>query len=339
LSKSHSPSELEPELAPKPSAQPLAAPSVQTSITQTVETETPMRLDRWLADNIEQLSRNRVQKLISQGAVQVNGAMCDRKKALVSWGDRIQINIPEATPYELIPEDIPLDILYEDDQLLMINKAAGMVVHPAPGHTTGTLVHALLFHCGQQLTGVGGVQRPGIVHRLDKNTTGVMVVAKTETALHSLQSQIQAKTARREYLGIVNGAPRNEQGTINQPVGRHPKHRKKMAILPVEQGGRVAITHWKTVERLGNYTLIQFQLETGRTHQIRVHSTFMGHPIVGDPDYGSAKSPGVTLAGQALHAFRLTLQHPVTQEIITGEAPLPERMNKLLNRVRSLQQR
>lgn len=295
------------------------------------------RLDRWLAGQVEDLSRNRLQQLIEQGAVQINGQVCDRKKALVAEGDRIQVNIPAVTPYALIPEDIPLDILYEDDQLLMINKAAGMVVHPAPGHDTGTLVHALLFHCGHQLTGVGGVQRPGIVHRLDKNTTGVMVVAKTESALHSLQRQIQEKTARREYLGLVNSAPKTEQGTVNQPIGRHPKHRKKMAILPVEQGGRVAITHWKVVERLGNYTLMQFQLETGRTHQIRVHSTFMGLPIVGDPDYGSAKSAGVKLGGQALHAFRLTLLHPITQTKIVGEAPLPERIVKLLNRVRSLQ--
>lgn len=303
-------------------------------ISRTVENQISARLDRWLAESIETLSRNRVQKLIEQGAVRVNGVVCDRKKAMVSEGDAITLTIPAATPYKLIPENIPLDILYEDDQLIIINKPAGLVVHPAPGHDTGTLVHALLFHCGEQLTGVGGIQRPGIVHRLDKNTTGAMVVAKTETALHSLQKQIQAKTARREYLGIVKGAPQVEQGTINQPIGRHPKHRKKMAIVPVDQGGRTAITHWKTVERLGNYTLVQFQLDTGRTHQIRVHSTFMGHPIVGDPDYGSGKSLGIKLAGQALHAFRLTLTHPITQATLVGEAPLPERMETLLNRMR-----
>lgn len=307
------------------------------SIEERVEGADSTRLDRWIAQTVDSLSRNRVQQLIEQGAVQVNGAVCVQKKVLVKGGDRIQIAIPDATPYELVPEDIPLNILYEDDQLLLINKPAGMVVHPAPGHATGTLVHALLFHCGDQLTGVGGVQRPGIVHRLDKNTTGAMVVAKTELALHSLQGQIQAKTARREYLGVVNGAPKSDQGTIDQPIGRHPKHRKKMSILPVEEGGRAAVTHWKTVERLGNYTLIQFQLETGRTHQIRVHSTYMGQPIVGDPDYGSGKSLGVNLPGQALHAFRLTLAHPVTQETIMGEAPLPERMEKLLGKLRLLQ--
>ena len=286
---------------------------------------------------MDALSRARATKLIEQGEVRVNGSVCDRKKEMVNVGDRVLITVPAATPYELIPEDIPLDILYEDDQLLIINKPAGMVVHPAPGHDSGTLVHALLAHCGDQLTGVGGVQRPGIVHRLDKNTTGAMVVAKTEKALHSLQGQIQAKTARREYLGLVNGAPKTERGTVNQPVGRHPKHRKKMAILPVEQGGREAVTHWKVVERIGNYTLVHFQLETGRTHQIRVHSTYMGNPIVGDPDYGSSKSLGMNVPGQALHAFRLTLAHPVTGEMVMGEAPLPKSMEKLILRMRSRQ--
>ncbi|PZO54530.1 MAG: RluA family pseudouridine synthase [Phormidesmis priestleyi] len=305
-------------------------------IEKVVESTAPTRLDRWLAEAVEGLSRNRAQQLIEQGAVRVNGALGDRKKALVTAGDRIHLTIPDLTATELKPENIPLDILYEDDQLLMVNKPAGMVVHPAPGHSTGTLVHALLFHCGDQLTGVGGVQRPGIVHRLDKNTTGVMVVAKTELALHSLQQQIQAKTARREYLGIINGAPKTAQGTINQPIGRHPKHRKKMAITPIEAGGRAAVTHWQTLERLGNYSLVQFQLETGRTHQIRVHSTYEGHPIVGDPDYGSGKSLGIKLPGQALHAFRLSISHPVTQTLVIGEAPLPERMEKLLSKLRSL---
>ncbi|MEO0805603.1 MAG: RluA family pseudouridine synthase [Cyanobacteria bacterium J06643_4] len=301
------------------------------------ETAQPARLDRWLAQQVESLSRSRIQKLIDQGQVQINGQVCDRKKESITQGDRITITIPAATPYEIRPEKIPLNILYEDDQMLIVNKAAGMVVHPAPGHDTGTLVHALLAHCGTDLTGVGGVQRPGIVHRLDKNTTGAMVVAKTEAALYSLQKQIQAKTARREYLGLVNGAPKVEQGTVDQPIGRHPKHRKKMAIVPTEQGGRSAVTHWKTVERIGNYTLMHFQLETGRTHQIRVHSLHLGLPIVGDADYGSGRSAGVKLPGQALHAFRLTLSHPVTSETICAEAPLPGHWEKLLIRLRQLQ--
>ncbi|MEL7143445.1 MAG: RluA family pseudouridine synthase [Cyanobacteria bacterium J06631_9] len=301
------------------------------------ETAQPARLDRWLAQQVESLSRSRIQKLIDQGQVQINGQVCDRKKESITQGDRITITIPAATPYEIRPEKIPLNILYEDDQMLIVNKVAGMVVHPAPGHDTGTLVHALLAHCGTDLTGVGGVQRPGIVHRLDKNTTGAMVVAKTEAALYSLQKQIQAKTARREYLGLVNGAPKVEQGTVDQPIGRHPKHRKKMAIVPTEQGGRSAVTHWKTVERIGNYTLMHFQLETGRTHQIRVHSLHLGLPIVGDADYGSGRSAGVKLPGQALHAFRLTLSHPVTSETICAEAPLPGHWEKLLIRLRQLQ--
>ncbi|PZO13924.1 MAG: RluA family pseudouridine synthase [Leptolyngbya foveolarum] len=318
------------------------APEVTIISEQTIERiaeagqPLPERLDRWVAKQVGELSRARVQKLIEQGEVRLNGVVCDRKKEMVKVGDRILITVPEATPYELIPEDIPLNVLYEDDQLLIINKSAGMVVHPAPGHDSGTLVHALLAHCGDQLTGVGGVQRPGIVHRLDKNTTGAMVVAKTEMALHSLQGQIQAKTARREYLGLINGAPSEERGTVNQPVGRHPKHRKKMTILPVEQGGREAVTHWKVVERLGNYTLMHFQLETGRTHQIRVHSTHLGYPIVGDSEYGSGKSLGVKVPGQALHAFRLTLAHPVTGKLVMGEAPLPETMEKLILKMRSL---
>ena len=307
----------------------------EIALVATEETAPSTRLDRWLAAQVSSLSRSRVQKLIEQGAVRVNGEVCDRKKSLVQSGDRIQLTIPVLQPTDLEPEDIPLDILYEDEQLLVVNKPVGMVVHPAPGHSTGTLVHALLAHCGLQLTGVGGVHRPGIVHRLDKNTTGAIVIAKTEPALHQLQKQIQAKTARREYLGFVNGVPRVERGSIAQPIGRHPKHRKKMAVVPVEEGGRTAVTHWKVHERLGNYTLIHFQLETGRTHQIRVHSAYMGLPIMGDAEYGSGKAAGMKLPGQALHAFRLTLSHPVSGEAVVAEAPLPQHLEVLLRRLRS----
>lgn len=310
---------------------------------QVVDTTGHTRLDQWLTQQIQSLSRSRVQKLIVQGAVQLNGVVCDRKQALVAKGDSIRLSWPEIIPYELKAENIPLDILYEDSQLLIINKPAGMVVHPAPGHYTGTLVHALLGHCGEQLTGVGGVQRPGIVHRLDKNTTGAIVVAKTERALHHLQKQIQDKTAKREYLGLVHGAPKVEQGTINQPIGRHPKHRKKMAIVPEEKGGRTAVTHWKIAERLGHHTLMHFQLETGRTHQIRVHSAYLNLPIVGDAEYGSRRSlkrqlSGVKLPGQALHAFRLTLEHPMNYQSISVEAPLPQHWQNLLTHTRRVQQ-
>jgi 23S rRNA pseudouridine1911/1915/1917 synthase len=291
------------------------------------------RIDRYLSQQLPDLSRSRIQQLIEQEQVQVNGKVCTSKKATVQPGDRISITIPEAKPLDLQPEAIPLDILYEDDSLIIINKSAGLVVHPAAGHESGTLVNALLAHC-TNLAGIGGVQRPGIVHRLDKDTTGAIAIAKTDQAHQHLQAQLKAKTARRDYLGVVYGAPSADSGTIDQPIGRHPVDRKKMTILPVEKGGRTAVTHWQVRERLGNYTLIHFQLETGRTHQIRVHSTHMGHPIVGDPVYSSGRSVGVNLPGQALHAWRLRLQHPVSGEWIEATAPVPPAFSKLLDVLR-----
>ncbi|MBW4602457.1 MAG: RluA family pseudouridine synthase [Calothrix sp. FI2-JRJ7] len=295
--------------------------------------DTGERLDRYLASELPDLSRSRVQTLIEQGCVYVNNNECTSKKVVVKSGDLVTITIPEAQPLELSAENIPLDILYEDDQLIILNKAAGIVVHPAPGHPNGTLVNALLAHC-PNLPGIGGVQRPGIVHRLDKDTTGAIVIAKTEQAHQHLQAQLKAKTARREYLGIVYGAPKTETGTIDLPIGRHPIDRKKMAVVPIEKGGREAVTHWQAQERLGNYTLVRFQLETGRTHQIRVHSAQIGHPIVGDPIYSSARSLGVNLSGQALHAWRLKLQHPVTGEYIEATAAPPQEFTKLLEALR-----
>ncbi len=287
------------------------------------------RLDRYLADHVTDLSRSRLQKLIEQGHVQVNGEVCTSKKLEVKLGDRIQIDIPAAQPLELQAEDIPLDILYEDDSLLILNKPAGLVVHPSAGHETGTMVNALLAHCAT-LPGINGVQRPGIVHRLDKDTTGAIAVAKTEQAFHHLQEQFRTKTARRDYLAIVYGAPPQESGTVDQPIGRHPVERQKMAVVSEEKGRR-AITHWRVKERLGNYTLMEFELETGRTHQIRVHSAFIGHPIVGDLTYGSGrKSVNVNLPGQALHAWRLRLRHPLTEDWVVAIAPLPSTFTKLL---------
>jgi 23S rRNA pseudouridine1911/1915/1917 synthase len=295
--------------------------------------ETGERLDRYLAEELPDLSRSRIQQLIEQGKVQLNDQVCTSKKINVKVGDRICLEIPEVQPLELLPQDIPLDILYEDDQLLILNKPAGLVVHPAPGHPDGTLVNAVLAHC-PNLPGIGGIQRPGIVHRLDKDTTGAIAIAKTDIAYQQLQAQLQAKTARREYLGVVYGVPKTASGTVDLPVGRHPQDRKKMAIVPVEQGGRTAITHWQIQERLGNYTLIHFQLETGRTHQIRVHSAKMGHPIVGDPVYGSGRSVGVNLPGQALHAWRLKLQHPLSGDEIAVTAPPPQTLITLLEVLR-----
>lgn len=295
--------------------------------------EDGIRLDRYLSIYLTLFSRSRIQQLIEGGNLQLNGKVCTSKKITVKVGDRLTLEIPEAQKLQLQAEDIPLDILYEDDSLLILNKPAGLVVHPAPGHPDGTLVNAVLAHC-PNLPGIGGVQRPGIVHRLDKDTTGAIAIAKTELAHQHLQAQLKAKTARREYLGIVFGAPKTQNGTIDLPIGRHPQDRKKMTVIPVEQGGRSAVTHWQILERLGNYTLINFRLETGRTHQIRVHSAQIGHPVVGDPIYSSNHSIGVNLPGQALHAWQLKLQHPVSGELIEVTAPPPQTFTTLLEILR-----
>ena len=291
------------------------------------------RLDRYLSQKLSDLSRSRIQQLIEQGHVQVNDQICTSKKINLKIGDRIALEIPAIEPLKLIAADIPLDILYEDEELIILNKPAGLVVHPAPGHPEGTLVNAILSHC-PNLPGIGGIQRPGIVHRLDKDTTGAIVIAKTDLAYQHLQAQLQAKTARREYLGLVYGVPKTETGSIDLPIGRNPQDRKKMGIVSVEDGGRAAITHWEVQERLANYTLIHFQLETGRTHQIRVHSAKIGHPIVGDPLYSSAHSIGVNLPGQALHAWKLQLQHPVSGKLLQVTAPLPRSFTTLLEVLR-----
>lgn len=304
------------------------ARTIVTEINLQVE-ETGERLDLYLSQHLSELSRSRIQQLIEQGHVLLNDEICTSKKVSVKVGDRLSLEIPIAQPLELLAEDIPLDILFEDDSFLILNKPAGIVVHPAPGHPDGTLVNALLAHC-PSLPGINGIQRPGIVHRLDKDTTGAIAIAKTEQAYQNLQAQLQAKTARREYLGVIFGAPKSDYGKIDQPIGRHPVDRKKMGIVPVEAGGRSAVTHWQVKERLGNYTLVHFQLETGRTHQIRVHSAYMGHPIVGDPLYSSKHSVGVNLPGQALHAWKLTLQHPLSLEWITVTAPPPRTFLKLV---------
>jgi 23S rRNA pseudouridine1911/1915/1917 synthase len=300
--------------------------------------EKSQRLDLYLSSELQNLSRSRLQQLIEQGHVLLNDQVCTSKKINLKVGDRICVEIPSVQPLKLVAEDIPLDILYEDEQLLILNKPAGLVVHPAPGHPDGTLVNALLAHC-PNLAGIGGVQRPGIVHRLDKDTTGAIAIAKTDIAYQHLQAQLQAKTARREYLGVVYGVPKTESGIINLPISRHPQDRKKMAIVPTEQGGRTAITHWQIRERLSNYTLIHFQLETGRTHQIRVHSAKIGHPIVGDSVYGAGRSVGVNLPGHALHAWQLKLQHPISGDWIQVTASPPQTLTTLLEVLRRRSER
>ncbi len=291
-------------------------------------------MDRWLSKNLTDISRSRIQKLIEDGNVQLNSQICTSKKVKVAPGDFLYVVIPEPEKLNLTPENIPLNILYEDEHLIIVNKPAGMVVHPAPGHYTGTLVHALLYHC-DTLAGIGGVERPGIVHRLDKDTTGAIVVAKSDRAHQDLQAQIKAKTARREYWGVIYGSFATESGRVDLPIGRHKGDRQKMAVIPVDRGGREAVTHWKTLERIGNYSLMQFLLETGRTHQIRVHCAHQGHPLLGDSTYGSNRSLKVNLSGQALHARQLSLLHPISGELIKAIAPLPAEFTKLLQVLRN----
>jgi len=305
----------------------------QQSIELIVDSDAEPRLDAWLSVQLPDFSRSRWQKLISLGHIQIANRVCSDKKYKLKAGDRVCVHIPEPEPLDLVPEAIPLDILYEDEHLLIVNKPAGMVVHPSAGHSAGTLVHALLAHC--PLSSIGGVQRPGIVHRLDKDTTGAIVIAKTDFAHQHLQQQLQAKTARREYLGIVYGTPKVESGTIDLPVGRHPVDRLRNTILPIEQGGKSAVTHWQIEERLRSFSLIKFRLETGRTHQIRIHAAKMGHPIVGDPIYGSGRSIGVNLPGQALHAWHLQLIHPQTGDLVSVTAPIPSYFLTLLQVLRN----
>lgn len=292
------------------------------------------RLDQWLAQQLPELSRSRLQRLIEQGQVQLNDDLCQSKKAKLKLGDRLVVTLPAPTTMALEPEAMDLEILFEDEHFLIVNKPAGMVVHPAPGNYTGTLVHGLLAHCGTNLAGIGGVQRPGIVHRLDKDTTGAIAIAKTDQAHQSLQAQIKAKTARREYMGIVYGCPRENAGTIEAPIARHKGDRKKMAV---DETGRPAVTHWEIIERLGNYSLLYYKLETGRTHQIRVHSAHMGNPILGDPLYTSNRFDKVKLTGQALHACKFVVAHPITGETIEAIAPPPAEFEKLLRFLRQRQ--
>lgn len=288
------------------------------------------RLDVFLVRQQPELSRAHVQKLIASGAVLVDGR--GRKANFkLKAGMQVEFSLPEAAPVEVNPENIPLDILYEDGDIIVVNKARGMVVHPAAGVSSGTLVNALLYHC-HDLSGINGEIRPGIVHRLDKDTSGVMVAAKNDKSHLDLAEQISTKSAQRTYLAVVHGNIKEEAGIIKGDIGRHPTDRKRMAI--VQENGKPAVTHFKVLERFGDYTLVECRLETGRTHQIRVHMTSIGHPLVNDPKYGSRKTP-FGIKGQALHSRQLTLKHPVTGEKLTFEAPLPEDMEKILSALRN----
>ncbi len=288
----------------------------------------PMRLDRWLVSQRPEQSRSRIQKFIESKLVRVNGNTGKAKTPLRN-GDEIHLWMPppEPLPY-LKPEKMQLDVLFEDENLIVINKQAGIAVHPAPGHKTGTLVNGLLDHC-KNLPGIGGKLRPGIVHRLDKDTTGCIVIAKTQESLVNLQSQIQKRMASRNYIAIVHGVMDTEEGKIVGNIGRHPINRKKYAVVD-DNSGRHACTHWRLIERLGNYSLVKFKLDTGRTHQIRVHCAHTGHPILGDKTYSRCKKLPLSLDGQLLHAIQLGLRHPITNENMTFKAPLPYKFDQLL---------
>ena len=288
------------------------------------------RIDVFLAENMEDLSRSGVQKLIDEGMITLNGGKTKANYKLREK-DIIDVTVPEVKEVEILPEDIPLDILYEDADVIVVNKPQGMVVHPAPGHTSGTLVNALMFHCGDDLSGINGEKRPGIVHRIDKDTSGVLMIAKNDMAHQSLAAQLAEHSITRKYNAVVYNGFNEDEGTVNKPIGRNPQDRKKMAVT--EKHSRHAVTHYRVIERMEKFTLIEAQLETGRTHQIRVHMTYIGHPLLGDPVYGPKKQP-VSLEGQALHARVLGFIHPRTGEYMEFEAPLPPHFEALLERLR-----
>ncbi len=291
------------------------------------------RLDAWLAAEQPEHSRARWQALIQEGHVTVNGESVKRNHKLRT-GDKVEWTIPEPVSTQTLPEDIPLDILYEDAHIIAINKPAGLVVHPAVGNRTGTLVNALLHHC-TDLAGIGGEIRPGIVHRLDKDTSGVIVVAKTETALNELARQFKARETEKEYQAIVRGVPTPLRGTIKTTIGRHPIHRKKMAANV--RNGRHAVSHYEVTEAFDSAALLRVRIETGRTHQIRVHMAHIKHPVIGDKLYSRVHAHGIQADRQMLHAAQLSLSHPNTGERLQFKAPLPEDMETLLSTLRTAQ--
>lgn len=289
------------------------------------------RLDKWLAapERDLQMTRSAVQLRMEQQAVLVNGTPVP-KNYRQRGGDVIEITLPEPEPLTLEPENIPLDIVYEDADLLVVNKPKGMVVHPAPGHATGTLVHALLYHCGDQLSGINGVIRPGIIHRIDRNTSGLLMVAKTDAAHHSLSAQIQAHSFTREYQAVAVGRFREPSGTIDAPIGRHPVDRKKMCVT--QKNSKRAVTHYETILAYQKATHLRLRLETGRTHQIRVHLAYLGHPVLGDDVYGK---PYPGLEGQCLHAAKIGFVHPTTGQYLEFESPLPDYFRRVLRQLRT----
>ena len=291
------------------------------------------RLDAYLAEYAD-VSRSAAAKLIEGGSVTVNGKTVEKKYQLKSK-DEVDLTVPEAEEYEAAPENIPLDVIYEDSDIIVINKPSGMVVHPAPGNYTGTLVNALLYHCKESLSGIGGVMRPGIVHRIDKDTSGLLVVAKNDQSHRALSEELGYHGIEREYHALVRGGFKEERGTVDLPIGRHPVDRKKMAVLKNDERARDAVTHYEVIRAYGQITYLKLKLETGRTHQIRVHMSHLGHALLGDEVYSSTKTVfekqhAPLFDGQILHAKRLSLTHPRTGERMTFECELPDNFIKLI---------
>ena len=287
------------------------------------------RIDRYLTEMLPEQSRSFFQNLIRDGFVIVNHIIVKVNYRLKT-GDVIEIDIPDAVPTEIVPENIPLDILYEDDDLLIVNKPKGMVVHPAVGHSTGTLVNAIMYHCQGNLSGINGEIRPGIVHRIDKDTTGSLIICKNDEAHRNIAEQIKEHSVTRRYVGVVAGTFSEESGTVEGAIGRHPNDRKRMTIN--EKNGKPAVTHYRVLQTLKGASFMEFELETGRTHQIRVHMASISHPLLGDTVYGNSKNP-YKLQGQALHARTIGFIHPTTGEYIEVSAPIPEYMTELVRKL------
>lgn len=289
------------------------------------------RLDAFLSAQLDGLSRSHIQKILKGGGVLVNGRP-EKSSYRVAPGDQVELEVPEPEEPEILAEEMDLDILYEDRDIILINKPKGMVVHPAAGHYSGTLVNGLMAHCREDLSGINGVLRPGIVHRIDMDTTGVLIACKNDFAHTGIAQQLKVHSITRKYYAIVHGVIREEEGTVNAPIGRHPTDRKKMSINT--KNGREAVTHYRVLQRFEKFTYVECQLETGRTHQIRVHMASIHHPLLGDTVYGPAKCPVSGLQGQTLHAGVLGFIHPRTGEYMEFSAPLPEYFQELLKKLK-----
>ncbi len=297
-----------------------------------LEADAGKRIDALVSEKIAALTRSAAQRLLEDGKIHLQGKPLKKNYKLLG-NEEIFVLLPEVQPTDIIPQNLPLDIIYEDNDIIVVNKARGMVVHPAAGNWDGTLVNALMYHCGERLSGINGELRPGIVHRIDKDTSGLLVVAKNDYAHQSLAEQIQNHDVLREYEAIVYGTVQETEGTINRPVGRHRTNRKMMAIVPE---GRPAITHFQVVERYAGYTYMVFRLETGRTHQIRVHMASIGHPIIGDPVYGLKKDKFASIGGQCLHARQLVLRHPTSGEEMVFHAARPPYFEEILLKIKNV---